>query len=357
MCGIAGIYKIGARPIRAWQLQMLATELQYRGDDATGIALMDEDGTLHVHKNNEPAWKFCAQDAFVGFCKKYLSPKTRIALVHTRKWTVGSPYNNENNHPIYKSEGVIVHNGMVSNHEALFAGNKDKLIRSCETDSDVFRAILDNHGGIDLDLIDAMSAVEGTAAVAALHPATPDKLLLLRDTNPLILGATPDTLIFASDKRAIYKALKPWVKVHNLVMQVHAPDVAFLLMPNETGYIIGPQGLESHKEFKCNGQRRQGNLKYTLNTSYPERRLRAEVAAEVKKSPSPDPSTGTTSTKDFKVGRAESDEMPDWVICPRVVCSKHLQLTSADKGLTNLAQLECGTCGQNLADALVTVIN
>lgn len=345
---------MGSRPIRSWQLQMLATELQYRGDDATGICLMDEDGSIRIHKNNEPAWKFCAQESFEKFCEKYLSAKTRIALVHTRKWTTGTPYHNENNHPISKGDGVIVHNGMVSNHETLFKANDAKLAKSCDTDSDIFRAIVDHHGGIDVDLIDAMSVVEGTAAVAALHPATPDKLLLLRDTNPLILGATADMLIFASDKTAIYKALKPWVKVHNFVMQVHAPDISFLPMPNETGYIIGPKGLEQHREFKCNGLRRQGNLKYTLNTAYQERRKRAELAAGGKKTPEAAHSNGEASI-DHKVGAAEFDDMPDWVICPKISCSRHLALTTTDKQLENLAKLECGICGTNLAEALITV--
>ena len=357
MCGIAGIYRFKGRPIYPWQLKMLATELQYRGDDATGIALISEDGQIAIHKNNDPAWRFCARQDFERFCSEHLNVHTRIALVHTRKWTTGSPIHNENNHPIYAGQGVIIHNGMVSNHKSLFEANKAIMKPSCETDSDIFRGLLDSHGKVDTELIKYMGLVDGSAAVAAYHPGSPDKLLLLRDSNPIVLGATPDMLMFASDKTAIHKAIKPWVKLHNIPMQVHAPDLSFVPMPNETGWIIGPQGLEDHAEFKCNGVMGRGNTKYSFNTLYDERRARAEREASKKTTIT---NTTVTSTNEedtsFKIGTADDSDMPDWVICPNPPCSKHLSLSEEDKKLESLGDLLCGSCRTNLAEAIQTVV-
>jgi Glutamine amidotransferase domain len=350
---------------------MLATKLQNRGEDATGFALMDPLGHIKVFKNNDPAWRLCASKDFEDFCRKNLTADTQIALIHTRKWTVGSPVHNENNHPIVDGAGCIIHNGMVGNDEVLFAANKDKLKRSCQTDSDIFRAILDHHGRIDKELIGDMSAINGTAAVAAIHPNSPGKLLLLRDSNPLVIGATPDTIMFASTKEAIHAALKPWVKMHNIDMQVHAPNLSFVPMPNEAGWIIGPKGLEAFGEFRCNGSRRQGNLKYSTSTNFFDRKKRAEIEAEsegkkktwmplatrISSDPTKASTTSEDSAKRLLSTKADPSEMPDWVICPNAECGFHVQLAEDQKGLDSLSLMLCGNCNANLHGAVVTIIH
>src|SRR5580658_10384242 len=189
---------MGKRPIKKWQLQELAIELQHRGTDATGWCLMDDNGDIHIWKVANPAWRAAASADFHAWADKALSDKTRILLVHTRAYTKGSPGIIENNHPLYAEpiEGVVVHNGMVRNDDSLFETNKKLhgFKRSCATDSDVFRALLDSHRAINKDVIKVMGLAEGTAAVAAIHKNSPGKLLLLRDSNPLVLGGTEDTL-------------------------------------------------------------------------------------------------------------------------------------------------------------------
>ncbi len=258
----------------------MACELQTRGHDATGFALMDEDGMVYAWKTPKPAWVATTEKEFHEWADKSLSDKTRILLVHTRAYTKGSPFVIANNHPLYASpniQGLVVHNGMIRNDDGLFDVNKSKpaFKRSCATDSDILRALLDNYGGIDKGLIAEMRLAEGTAAVAAIHRASPGKLLLLRDSNPLVIGATRDTIAFASNKEALHKALKPWIKMHNINMQVHAPDLSFVAFPNETGWIIGPKGLEEHDVFKCNGKGYGGYVKYQKNTLYHDRQARA----------------------------------------------------------------------------------
>ena len=390
MCGIGGIYRLGRRPIRKWHMQTLATELQHRGTDATGWAIMNEDGTISAFKVAYPAWKAAALPEFHKWCDAVLTDKARILLVHTRAYTKGTPHNNENNHPLYvnadpkKGEriaGVIVHNGMVRNDDGLFEVNKSlkAFKRSCQTDSDAFRAVLDNWGGVDKGLIKEMRIVDGTAAVAAMHSSSPGRLLLLRDSNPLVLGATQDTLAFASTKEALHKILKPWIKLHNIPMQVHAPDLSFVVMPDETGYIIGPDGLESHDVFKCNGRRTGGYTKYNKNTNYWNRQETARLAKLSEKrhlnvledSPGLTPvaqavaqgrvktlidepksaTEGPGPSKSHNGNVMNDPSLFEYVICPNVECNKHVALSADDRQLASLAMLACSTCGTNLADA------
>jgi hypothetical protein len=366
MCGISGLMRLGKRAIRKWQLQIMATELQHRGTDATGFALMEEDGSIHIWKVAYPAWKACALPEFHTWADSVLTDRIRIALVHTRAYTKGSPHINENNHPLYQPdkaghalEGVIVHNGMVRNDDGLFTVNKNLhgFQRSCATDSDVFRAILDNHGAINKALIKEMQLVEGTAAVAAIHHNSPGKLLLLRDSNPLVLGATADTLAFASTKEALHKVLKPWIKLHNLPMQVHAPDLSFIAMPNETGYIFGPQGLEEHDVFKCNGRGVGGYVKYQKNTNYHSKQETARLAAITEKRYNGADSKGSKTlfsehpSKGVKDAGTLDPGLFEFVVCPNEQCSKHVELSASDRQLSTIALLACRSCGSNLAGA------
>lgn len=354
MCGIAGFYRMGETPIRDWQITMAANMLEYRGNDATGVALMNTKGRIRVLKNNEQAWKFTSSKAYKEFLAKNLTGDVRIALIHTRKYTKGSPFKNENNHPMFHDAGAIIHNGMIYNDEELFKVNKGKpgWKRSGETDSDAIRAILDCAGGVNKDTIKAMNLLEGYAAIGAIHPATPDKLLLLRDQNPLILGATKDMLMFASDKTTIHKALKPWVKVHNIWMQVHAPDISFVPMPNQSGWIIGPGGFELHEKFECNGTHRTGNTRYNTMYNYQERRGKA--LAEVTKEKKPDEvskTTGFVPSGPLLKPRPEGI-LPRFVVCPSTKCSRHLELDEDDMQTASLSLLKCGECGESLATAV-----
>lgn len=330
---------------------------------------MDENGDIHTWKKPDPAWKAVASPEFHNWCDRSLTDKARILLVHTRAYTKGSPHNNENNHPLFAKniEGVIIHNGTARNDDNLFEINKKLhgFERSCATDSDIFRAILDSHKRIDKALIGQMGIVQGTAAVAAIHKNSPGKLLLLRDNNPLVIGATADTIVFASNKETIHKVIKPWIKLHNMPMQVHAPDLSFMAMHNESGYIYdlnaNPPGLVAHDVFKCNGS--GGYIKYVKNTEYWNRQARAAAAAKTEKRYSL-PSTNVhnaASNPTSKGTKVLVNELPanavpplnnprlfEFTICPNGKCSKHVELSEANRLLANLALLACKSCGTNL---------
>lgn len=236
-----------ASAIQDWQIKTLAVEIEFRGADATGIALVDDDGSIAIEKDDEIAWKFVSSKSVQDFLRDKLTASTRMALIHTRKFTVGSPFYNKNNHPLSLGQGAIIHNGAVNNHQELFA--KYKLTRGADTDSDIIRAIVDDHGQVDMKLIKRYNEMQGGVASVIVHPNSPGKALFLRSGNPLVFGLCDDKLYFASTRSAIFSASKPWTNRWGFWAQVHRPDIAFTEMPDDTAFLVGPEGIEAKESF------------------------------------------------------------------------------------------------------------
>lgn len=247
MCGLAGVKRFGDTPITEAEISILLCSLENRGNHATGVALQnDGDATIHVHKKDIPAWSFIADDNYLQFMETFLTPATRTIILHTRAATHGAPYKNENNHPIYLDKTAIVHNGSISNSDALFG--KLHAPRSCETDSDIIRAILDRDG-FTQNAVRRLSEMTGSAAIAAIRADAPGELLLARSGNPVVYANFNDKLYWASELHAIQKAVRPWVEKYGLFMRESNARIAHHSMPDNTAYLIGPDGVEWKQEF------------------------------------------------------------------------------------------------------------
>jgi len=247
ICGIAGIVKYGKKPLSEAAISLLLTGNEARGNDASGIALSQEDGSINVFKNDSPAWQFINSDGYKEFIKNHLKPSTWGVIIHTRAATKGSPKDNNNNHPMYAGLSAVVHNGILNNDDYLFG--KEKIERKAETDSDILRGFIDKYG-ITEKCIKEMNALGGSAAGAAFHPHYPRKLLLFRSGNPMILASTEDFFMFSSEKKSLYRALKPFVKRFNMWFHVERPEAAFSPMADDTAWILGDNGQEKHAIFK-----------------------------------------------------------------------------------------------------------
>ena len=364
MCGIAGIRKMeGGHAIMEWQIDTLLTSLEYRGLDASGVALQQASGEIAVYKDNKPAWSFVKLDGFKKFLKEQLREDTLTVLCHTRKATKGSPFQNKNNQQMCSGLCAVTHNGGISNDDELF--REYKLERGAETDSDILRAIIDAHG-ITKKVVEKLAKVSGTVAAAAIHPKYPGKVLLLRSGNPLVIGSSQKFghLIWASDKRSIYRVSKPWVNRWNFLMQIPASDVAFLNMYDNSGYIVGDKGLEWHDAFKIQGTYGRGYLQYHVyGGDYAERQRGfrakddAKAREEARRSDPPRENAGTSTavSTESVVGAYLS---PRIVICPSLTCTDSkgrqtlLKLRDSDR-LLPLHRLQCKKCKANLAEAEV----
>jgi asparagine synthetase B (glutamine-hydrolysing) len=236
MCGIAGVRSYGNVPIYAEELKMLLCSLEHRGPQATGIALLTA-GRVHILKKDVPAWSFVGAKETDEFLEEFLTPETTIALLHTRFATVGNPETNANNHPLFRGDTAIVHNGSINNHHLLF--NNEKIERNCETDSDIIRGLLDKNG-LTEEGIKSLNQMSGSAAIAAISEHTPDTLLLARSGSPLTYGTSrqDDKLWWASEMGAIQAAVKPWTDFRGLKARATRTDVSYFGMPDNTAYLL-----------------------------------------------------------------------------------------------------------------------
>lgn len=332
MCGIGGVRRFGEEPILKYHIDMLLGGLERRGTDASGVAIQQADGTVVVHKDDETASKYLVSDGYKEFIAAQLRDDTKTVLVHTRSATgTASPIQNQNNHPLFAGNTAVTHNGVLYNHDELFT--KHRWERKAETDTDVLRALLDAEGFTKKG-IRMLSQVEGSAAFAAVAQAYPGYLLLAKSGNPLELASTANHMFWASEKSALHKAIRPWVRRFGLPFQKSNIEVSFLTMPSDTVYLFNENELVWHDAFRV--------LAYTKSRHgafFNDCEMRWE--------------------RDMLVGACDADDdgktvvmdkAVTLVLCPacKVACR-----VKAHQMLKPIAKLRCGKCGKGIGEALL----
>src|SRR5213593_3457736 len=196
MCGIVGY--VGPRPAAAILIEGLR-KLEYRGYDSAGIAVV-RDGALEVRrcagklKNLE---QILAREPVEG----------SFGIGHTRWATHGRP-TEENAHPHRDCKGrvVVVHNGIIENYlqlkESLSArGHKF----TTETDTEVIAHLLEKHfqGNLEDAVVQTLAEMKGLYAFTCVSVDDPQKIVAVREGNPLIVGAVDGEGFVASDVPAM----------------------------------------------------------------------------------------------------------------------------------------------------------
>ncbi len=208
MCGIAAIlFYPMARPAAMRQeiAAIFTRNLLFneeRGKAATGLAVLQQDGLLHIHKAPVPATNF-VQTAPYQQLLAALNKKTTLWLGHTRLPTKGDPANNDNNHPLLADQVVGVHNGKVTNDDALF--QRLGYARQAEVDSEIiFRLLSDLEPAAETQYprlaCQRLWLMEGQFTFLAADRRAPHRLLVLKHHNPLCVHYHADwqALIFSS---------------------------------------------------------------------------------------------------------------------------------------------------------------
>lgn len=348
MCGIAGVRRFGNEPITGEEIVLLLCSLEHRGTHATGVALMNPDG-IHVYKAALPAWRFTKTKEFETFLESFLTEQTEAALLHTRFATTGDPSDNNNNHPMFDGETAVVHNGMISNHTWLFNQNKEYK-RSCETDSDIIRAVLDHHGFNEKGIRE-LGKMTGSAAIACVSTKHPHTLLLARSGSPLVYGFDNDgdKLYWASEEHALMRAARPFHLVRGVWVQGAKAEILIGSMPDNTAWLFGPERMELHHHFPVCAYYRQpdytkGRETYHAKTKSWKKELRRQMAQrEAQKEPArrvypilPAPKAATTIP-------AKNDDLKGAVIaCP--ACGHAMKNTNG----VAWDKLQCQDCNASL---------
>lgn len=198
MCGI--VAAAARREVSEILLEGLR-RLEYRGYDSAGIALIDSEQHLQLHKRKgkvEELEKAQQQEPHYG----------STGIAHTRWATHGEP-SGVNAHPHTSGRRVaLVHNGIIENHAVLRA----ELIQAgyemaSVTDTEVIVHLLHRNLEAGMSLLQAMQKtvprLEGAYALAVIDTQSPGVVVGARKGSPLVVGVGIGENFLASDQMAL----------------------------------------------------------------------------------------------------------------------------------------------------------
>ena len=202
MCGIVGY--AGDRPAIPVLLGALK-DLEYRGYDSAGIAVLDPTGAgLRITKRQGKITNL--ENALDG-----TAGQATTGIGHTRWATHGKP-SDQNAHPHISCNGeaVVIHNGIVENYaelraELVAAGH---TFRS-ETDTETIAHLLEDRLKAGDRLLEALRRVaprlEGSQAIVAMAESEPGAMVAARLGNAggVVIGYGNHEMILASDLAAV----------------------------------------------------------------------------------------------------------------------------------------------------------
>jgi glucosamine--fructose-6-phosphate aminotransferase (isomerizing) len=201
MCGIVGY--VGPDEPVSVVLDGLA-QLEYRGYDSAGIAVIDRRGSLRTAKD---AGKLANLRGKIPVSLTAMGS----GIGHTR-WATHGRASQINAHPHTDCSGeiAVIHNGIVENHHDLRIELESKgcSFRS-QTDTEVIPHLIEAGIKEGLDLAAATAAalrrIEGAAAVLAMRQQEPGSLVAARVANAggVVIGYGNGEMLIASDLPAI----------------------------------------------------------------------------------------------------------------------------------------------------------
>lgn len=239
MCGIYGMLLLnGAAPESKHRgiLTRLAIASQARGRDATGLSFAKENGITYF-KHNIPANSFVNFDAAVKIIEDGFNTssgeKLYSVIGHTRQKTQGTEKIQGNNHPIRCGSLIGVHNGCISNDNAIFAWLEhvadNKTSRIAQVDSEAIFALINHYARCFKDefysaalndkelykspvtraIMKAVPRLRGSMACALQDGDNPKVVWLFKTNNPTIVYhyKEENIVIFASTDAAIKEAV------------------------------------------------------------------------------------------------------------------------------------------------------
>lgn len=219
MCGIIGyVGQREALPIIEEGLK----RLQYRGYDSVGVVVMGKKD-VHVVKTKgglENWQKKLGQEKMEG----------TTALGHNRWATHGAP-SESNAHPQWdcQKEIFVVHNGIIENYAVL----KEKLIKKghkfiSETDTEVIAHLIEEFFkqkkvSLEEAVQQALKLLEGTYGLAVIAKSDPQKIVVARNSSPVLIGLGEGENFVASDASAIIAHTKKVIYLEDGEIAVLTP--------------------------------------------------------------------------------------------------------------------------------------
>ena len=197
MCGIVGY--LGNEEKKEILLDGLQ-ELEYRGYDSAGIAVIEGD------KLNQ----FKAIGKLENLrekTKNYHTEGFGISIGHTRWATHGKP-TELNAHPHLGAYSYVVHNGIIENYQELKEElQNDGVNFLSQTDTETIVHLFEKNHKTNTDVFSAfeetIQRLEGAYATLLITEADPDTIYFAKHGSPMLVGFNGNDIFFASSDTPI----------------------------------------------------------------------------------------------------------------------------------------------------------
>ena len=198
MCGIVGY--AGSQDALGILIGGLES-LEYRGYDSAGVAVYDH-GKFEVTRATGKLIELKK-----ALASKHRTASAPVGIGHTRWATHGRP-TETNAHPHTAGRVSLIHNGIIENYLPLRAMLEEKGCHFLsETDTEVAAHLLNTLLEDGMEPLAAMRAmcaqVKGSYAFLALDSKNPDRVLVAKNSTPIIIGRGEGENFIASDIPAI----------------------------------------------------------------------------------------------------------------------------------------------------------
>ncbi len=184
MCGIFGI--VSNQLINSAELLQLARHAEQRGKDSSGLCINNLNG-YEIHRAN---------NAITSILKDVRVSTAGLVMGHSRLITNGLA----DNQPVYRDGVCVIHNGIVVNHEILWA--KIGKTSHQEIDTEVIAAIAAEHleagGDVHNTAGRVLELCQGVVACSLAFPKL-GKLCLFSNNGSLYHGTKNGSHYFASE--------------------------------------------------------------------------------------------------------------------------------------------------------------
>ncbi len=197
MCGIVGY--IGPKEVVPLLLDGLR-RLEYRGYDSAGVAVV-RDGAIELRRS---AGKLSSLEQAIA-----AEPVAgAYGIGHTRWATHGRP-TRDNAHPHRDCSGriVVVHNGIIENYlELKLELQRQGHAFATETDTEIVAHLVEREmkdDGLEQAVRRALRRMRGLFALVLICADDPDKIVVVRNGPPIVVGLGKDEFFVASDVPAI----------------------------------------------------------------------------------------------------------------------------------------------------------
>jgi glutamine---fructose-6-phosphate transaminase (isomerizing) len=244
LCGIVGY--LGEKNSKKILIDGLC-ELEYRGYDSAGIAVMQDAGVT----------LFKAVGKLVNLIKEsegFEPSGFNIGIGHTRWATHGKP-TQANAHPHSGESTFVVHNGIIENYSQI----KETLLLEgvvfqSQTDTEVIVHLYEKNLKTSTSPLEALQKthehLEGAFAVLLITKSAPEKLFFMKKSSPPMLiglSSEPKEKFFASSESALIGLVDSVIYLKDMQYGFVSPDEVALF---EQGEKITPvvKKLEGSKQ-------------------------------------------------------------------------------------------------------------